>query len=628
MLAALGVEPSLFVSLLKVVVSAVFGLLGFIAFIIFLIGIFRRFTATNIEVDRKKQSVIMALISGLLFVFFIFLWIVLYFYLSQISIGGQGSATILSNPESTLNLTAPIAITFTAREIEKFEAQQGVTVTSYAWDLDGDGKFNDGSGRDIQHTYDQDGVFKVATKILLSSGKEMSLEHLVTIANVLPKASISYDPQTLEVPASLTLDASDSVDPDGNIISYDWDFESDGIVDAQGKIVKHTFSEAKLTTVTLALTDNSGATLKQSLDLLFQPGKEKKATIVVRPGATGEAPFFASFDGSASFINEKIQLYDWDFGDSSTPLQGRQVQHSYTTPGDYIVKLSVEGQSGKRFETEEKITVEKKKIPPKAIIQVKNQVVAGNALTGKAPLSVQVSGALSKDTDGRVQEYHWDFTGDGKDDAVGPEATTTFAVPGSYEIALTVIDDDDLKGEARLPVTVISPGVVATVQASTLSGSSPLEVTLDGSASRADEGAIISYTWNFGDKSPEIIAGAKQTHVFSDVGEHIVTLTVLTDQGKKASTKLTLVVRDSELQADFTMSPKEPTAGEKVFFDASASLGDIARYYFDFGDGAISRVVKPDHTYEKANTYTVTLEVTDRKNRVSRKQLDISIPAE
>ena len=114
-LGALGVEPSLFQQLLKSLVSVVFGLLGFLSFILFLIGIFRRMTSAPVETEKKKNSMILAAISAVLFVFFIFFWIMLYFYISQVQFTAQGAAVIVSNPENTINLTAPIDITFSAQ---------------------------------------------------------------------------------------------------------------------------------------------------------------------------------------------------------------------------------------------------------------------------------------------------------------------------------------------------------------------------------------------------------------------------------------------------------------------------------------------------------------------------------
>ncbi len=50
-------------------------------------------------------------------------------------------------------------------------------------------------------------------------------------------------------------------------------------------------------------------------------------------------------------------------------------------------------------------------------------------------------GSDSFDFDGEVVSYEWDFDGDGKTDATGITAHTSFATAGSYDVTLTITDD-------------------------------------------------------------------------------------------------------------------------------------------------------------------------------------------
>jgi Tol biopolymer transport system component len=83
-------------------------------------------------------------------------------------------------------------------------------------------------------------------------------------ANQPPVASFTYSPADPVVNQTITFDASASDDPDGSIVSYEWDWESDGIYDDSTipptTTIEHSFDSAGDHIVTLRVTDNQGAT--------------------------------------------------------------------------------------------------------------------------------------------------------------------------------------------------------------------------------------------------------------------------------------------------------------------------------------------------------------------------------
>lgn len=77
-------------------------------------------------------------------------------------------------------------------------------------------------------------------------------------------------------------------------------------------------------------------------------------------------------------------------------------------------------------------------------------------ITGSVPLSVEFDPTLSSDTDGRITKYSWDF-GDGSApyESSSPETVPhTYDYTGSYDIMLSVWDDDQLKAQATLRIDV------------------------------------------------------------------------------------------------------------------------------------------------------------------------------
>jgi hypothetical protein len=73
-----------------------------------------------------------------------------------------------------------------------------------------------------------------------------------------PPVADPNGPYSGEVGNPVTFDGSGSVDPDGTIVSYDWDFGDGGT--GTGVSPTHTYAGAGTYTVTLTVTDNDGAT--------------------------------------------------------------------------------------------------------------------------------------------------------------------------------------------------------------------------------------------------------------------------------------------------------------------------------------------------------------------------------
>lgn len=79
-----------------------------------------------------------------------------------------------------------------------------------------------------------------------------------------PVAVIATSPDPAEgfVPLTVSFDASGSHDPDGTIISYEWDFDGDGVYDANNPspLAGHAYTTPGTFTCRLRVTDNDGQT--------------------------------------------------------------------------------------------------------------------------------------------------------------------------------------------------------------------------------------------------------------------------------------------------------------------------------------------------------------------------------
>lgn len=99
-----------------------------------------------------------------------------------------------------------------------------------------------------------------------------------------PVASFTASPSTAPVDSPINFDATSSFDPDGTIVLYEWDWESDGTYDASSASASesHSYSSDNIYSVTLRVTDDDGLTdtATDSVTVYFEP-----------PNAIPEVPF-------------------------------------------------------------------------------------------------------------------------------------------------------------------------------------------------------------------------------------------------------------------------------------------------------------------------------------------------
>ncbi len=159
---------------------------------------------------------------------------------------------------------------------------------------------------------------------------------------------------------------------------------------------------------------------------------------------------------------------------------------------------------------------------------------------GDAPLTVRFDAAASRDSDGDIVAYSWDF-GDG-DSAIGRTITHTFEAGGDYQVTLTVRDDggleDTASGTVRVRTSNLPP--IASFTADPTTGMAPLTVTFDASGSDDPDGTIGTYLWDFGDGTGD--TGRVVQHEFDDEGVYTIRLIVVDDEGAEGVTQTDLTI--------------------------------------------------------------------------------------
>lgn len=189
--------------------------------------------------------------------------------------GGTGTSTSVF---SVQNNRAPVAAfvieprTGSKNVDIQFDASgstdQGGSITKYQWNF-GDGKTV--SGKIVTHKYTTAGTFAVVLTVTDNQQATGSTRrNLDVINNRPPAAHFSVSPASGNTNTEFTFDGSKSTDIDGHIALYSWNF-GDGKKD-EGKVVKHTFADAKTFTVELTVSDNLDATALLTKDVEVSAG--------------------------------------------------------------------------------------------------------------------------------------------------------------------------------------------------------------------------------------------------------------------------------------------------------------------------------------------------------------------
>ena len=332
---------------------------------------------------------------------------------------------------------------------------------------------------------------------------------------------------------SVAFDASNSSDPDGDRLSYAWDF-GDG-QSASGRVVVHQYPGPGTYAAELQVLDSSGQVgngATQGFDVMVKrpPAAAAGDDIVVAPGQP------VAFDGSGSLQGERpIARHLWDFYDGSQGT-GASAEHVFAGPGRYIVTLTVEDDSSPpcNFDTDERI------------VQVNAAPVAeaGDRQRTAVGQQITLDGNRSYDVDGEIVDFAWDLA-DGTTKS-GPVIQHVFAQPGTYDVRLTVRDDAGVANSASSDTVRIVVNAPPVAEAGHDRSLAIGEVTaFDAVATTDADGAIVDYRWEFGDGARG--TGPRVDYAYPRSGTYRVTLTVRDDSATATNLDtdgLTVVVNE------------------------------------------------------------------------------------
>jgi len=340
-------------------------------------------------------------------------------------------------------------------------------IVKYEWDFEGDGTYDWSSTSTgvTTHVFKDPGTL-VAKLRVTDNASQMDVDTVTIIVKTKNKApAADAGPDKLgEMGLPVNMAASGN-DPDGFIVKYEWDFESDGEWDYIGAApnTTHIYYAQGDYYVTLRVTDNGSppATDSDICKVTINPVNQKPtASIGALNPLTPEAGSAVVLVGKGNDADGEIAHYEWDFNgdgrwDWSSTSTGT-VTTKYYEPGTYTAKFRVTDnapipQSETATAT---LTIIPLNHPPVLAGPSSMTVTAGKNVA----LGVTV---LDPDGAGKIRKVAWDFDGNGLEDMCTSDGNInwTFNSSGVYTVNVTATDDMGGSASTRVLVTVKSAPV-------------------------------------------------------------------------------------------------------------------------------------------------------------------------
>jgi PKD repeat protein len=188
---------------------------------------------------------------------------------------------------------------------------------AYAWELDGDGDFNDATGATTNKVYTAPGTPTVGVRVTDANGLSQDATTTLTIKDSAPTAAFTVSPGSVLRGQTVNLDASGSKDAEvasGGIATYEWDFDGNGTVDQVRNQPTTTTTYPSLGTFNVRLVVKDSDEGKASAPVTL-PVAVQNAVPLAQMSFSPAAPVTGqpvTFSASATDQDGSVANYQWD----------------------------------------------------------------------------------------------------------------------------------------------------------------------------------------------------------------------------------------------------------------------------------------------------------------------------
>lgn len=473
-----------------------------------------------------------------------------------------------------------------------------------------------------------------------SGGGEDTSDPSPGVTNTAPLADAGKA-QSVKVGDTVTLNASESRDEDGDTLTYAWSLSAQpdggGAVLADSDTVKPTFVADTEGEYTAQLIVNDGqvnsepATVTVTATIANSPPvADAGADQSVKTGSPVTLDGSASTDADGDLLTYQWALTEQPGGSVASLSDANTVDPSFTpdVDGEYVLTLTVSDGEATGVADQVTVTAATPNSAPTADAGEDQSVLVSDVVT--------LNGSASADPDGDALLYSWRFvsrpagSSAALQNAETVNPTFTADVEGDFVIELLVGDGELDSGPDTVTVNAtnanVKPVADAGADQSVIEGDT---VPLDGSASSDPDGDTLTYEWRFvstpGGSAATLSDAAAVAPDFTADLEGTYVLALVVNDGELDSEEDRVTVTASEANAAPTANAGNDVnamTGTVVTLDGSASTdanGDPLSFGWAFvsrPDGSTASLANaatdsPSFTPDVDGAYIVELVVND-----------------
>jgi PKD repeat protein len=388
---------------------------------------------------------------------------------------------------------------------------------------------------------------------------------------------------------SIVTNTSTTTPSGDSSVTYQWTF-GDGAA-ASSLSASHLYTSAGIYIVVLTATNPAGqSVVTNTLTVYGAPVTDFQTST---PNWLGQTTAFTNATATTPAGDATI-AYQWAFGDGTGSALTNPT-HAYAAAGNYTVILTATNAAGQHVKST-LITIYS---APAVSFATSSPDWLGQSTTFTNTTVTTPVGDPSVN-------YQWSF-GDGVTSTLS-SPSHAYLIAGTYTVWLTATN---AAGSTALSNTVAIYGApTASFSSSAPDWLGQTSVFTSTSTTLPVGDPSVSYQWAFGDGGMAV--GSTANHVYATPGIYTILLTVTNPAGQSVATS-TLTIYSAP-QADFQTSTPDWLGQTTVFTNATTITppGDVTvEYQWSFGDGSVSTLPNPIHSYLIPGTYTAILTATN-----------------